>query len=190
MVKTANTYTTGQRSGVPRHQADAIMAIHRDLPRKERAKERKVQALLHLPRAKVRERKESLLPGPKVQRKEVERPGILVVFVARCKETSMYQTRPELSRVVSLLLERLIAHHAELISKVIVLKGLSVENGIFRIANGGSKISAPQAMIAFSTIAIRMARSSTGRVLAIPLRLRRRRRREARLLRSPPPAQQ
>ena len=185
----ATSLMTGPKSGAPKHQAAEIVAIHRDLPGKERAKEkeRKVQALLlHLPKVKAKARKENLLPDPNLPPKEVERP---VVFEERCREPSMYQARPELSRVVSLLLERLIAHHAKLILKVTARKGLSVENGIFRTANGGSKICAPQAMIAFSTIAIKMARSSTGRVLAIPLRLRRRRRREARLLRSPPPAQ-
>ena len=94
---------------------------------------------------------------------------------------SLHQVRPTVRR-------------AEIISKVTVPKGLTVENGTYRTASGSSRTNALQATIAFSTIAIRMARSSMV-VTPIQPRKPRSRRRGPRLQgrsprSSPPPVSQ
>ena len=70
-----------------------------------------------------------------------------------------------------------IVHSAGLIMKVIVQKGPNVENGISPTADSTSLANVEQETVAFSTTAIRMARSLMVVMPTLPPRRRRRRRR-------------
>ena len=132
VAKIAALFMIGQRSIVHAHQVARAKALK--AKEKVRVKSDPVgSAKIKATKARVKERKESH-PGLKVQQKDAENPKM--VFVDRCKEPSMYRTRPELSHAVSLRQVKLTALRAKLITMVIVQRGLTVENGTSRIANG------------------------------------------------------
>ena len=124
--------------------------------------------------------------------KEVENPGLRthLAFVATSKAINMYQRRPELSPEADLHQVKLTVRSAELISKVTVQKGPSVESGTSPTVNSTSEMNVEQEISASSTIAIRMARSSMAVMLTLQhpnqpqsrRRDRRRRRLKPRLL--------
>ena len=124
--------------------------------------------------------------------KEVAKPDLRtqLAFVAISKATDMYRTRPELSPEADLHQVKLTVRSAELISKVTVQKGPSVESGTSPTVNSTSEMNVEQEISASSTIAIRMARSSMAVMLTLQhpnqpqsrRRDRRRRRLKPRLL--------
>ena len=69
-----------------------------------------------------------------------------------------------------------IVHRAELITKVIVPKGPSVENGTFPIAGSTEQVNVVQETVAFSTTAIKLAKSLMVVMPTVPPRQRKRRR--------------